>query len=1712
MAITRIKNNQITDATINASTKLVDRTVTGLKLAEALVYDSDLTVTGNLVVQGVTTTIDTTNTTIEDPIMVLGAQGTAGVDIGFVGVRTGLDNVALVWDESAGEFKAAYTESAGSDAAITNSPAGYANIHVATLTASAIAGDITLQGQLSDSVLFINATGKIATSSNIAYADASGTLEITGSATVDDVSINGTTITVDGNGSLVTATGTNGNIYITPDGTGQTFVKNLVLDGLTANRVLVTDTLGGTATSENLTFDGLLLGLTGNIDVSGMAGIADITIDTGLVQAAQGLSLVATGNLVLDPSANVLVDTAVSTQVFYAGPAKELIGSANFTFDGSQVAVTGALKVDNVTVDGDAIASAGPLTLAAALDQNVVLDVSGNGVVVVDDLTVDGTTITTSVVDGSIILDPNGNGVVSVSGAVIQNVAAPVLDTDAANKAYVDFVVGDTTDITADDSGVAVIDDGITAGSVVTTVDNVAVVTTTATSTVFAQPVTADNVTITGSTVNADTGNLVLDSTSGTVNVADATQYEVFVAGAAGALEGSADFTYDGANLAVTGNVVATGQVSAASLVVDNVTVDGDTITGAASTTVAATGNIVLDPTANVIVDTATANYVFVAGANKELAGSAAFTFNGSNLAVTGNAAVTGEVEAGSVVVDNVTIDNDEINAVGDLAITSTSGNISITPDVANGVVSITNLTIAGHTASRVVFTDLTGQMVTDGNLQFDGDDFTVTGSLTVDNVIVNSNTINTIGDNLTLRIDSNGTGEFYVDRNVTVSGNLSVLGTTTTVDSTVVTIQDPIIELGRGAGNTPLTTNDGKDRGIRLWYYDPTALEEQSAWMGYDHPTEEFRYFNDAIITDESVTGVLGTVNVGKVIVDTITIDNTSLTAAGALQLISGLDTDLSLTATGLGKVVVPTGDQFRVADLGEDRIVFTTTGGELITDADLTFDGGNLGLVGKLTVDNVTIDNDTVSSASALTLTSATGEDINITPGTGGVTNIAGLTVGGVTANRVVVSDAAGALVGDDDFTYNVTTNALTLVGSAKVDNVTIDGAIISVDTDATVAAAGNLVLDPTANVIVDTATATAVFYAGANKELLSSGNFTFDGSNVVVSGKVSIDDVTIDGSTVSSAIGLALTSGANGNIDITPNGTGTVNISNLAIAGLEPQRVVITSSTGALAEVDNFTFDGTALSLAGSLAVDNVTIDADSVAFAADATVSAVGNIVLDPGANVIVDTAVATRIFYAGTNKELSTSANFTYDGANLVLTGGFNATGAVDVTGSFAVDNVSIDTNTIESDTALNITSGADGNINIVPNGNGVVNIDGLVISGLAANSIVITDATGQTATSTALTFDGATVSATADVVVTGSLAVDNVSINGDTITGAASTTVATTGNLVLDPTANVIVDTATAQQIFYAGAAKELVGSSNFTYDGTEVKVTGNFEATGISVLGNVTVTGDDITTAGTMLTVNAAGADIDFQVSSDTIASALFVDGASGSVVVGSNVPTAEVSFKVDATDAMMVPVGLTAERPAIPVAGMLRFNTNLGDLELYDGDSWNSTSTEFTLIGSEVFNGDGSTATFTLSSAQTTASCIVSINGVIQFPTLAYAVSGTSLSFTEAPVPGDVIEVRKLTTTKSFALEVVNTAETARVTASESAAQIDVTGNLVPTTNVTYDLGTAAFRWRDLYLSGTTIDLGGIRLKNAAGTFTVVDGTDTPVPVNLDVDGGEY
>ncbi len=50
----------------------------------------------------------------------------------------------------------------------------------------------------------------------------------------------------------------------------------------------------------------------------------------------------------------------------------------------------------------------------------------------------------------------------------------------------------------------------------------------------------------------------------------------------------------------------------------------------------------------------------------------------------------------------------------------------------------------------------------------------------------------------------------------------------------------------------------------------------------------------------------------------------------------------------------------------------------------------------------------------------------------------------------------------------------------------------------------------------------------------------------------------------------------------------------------------------------------------------------------------------------------------------------------------------------------------------------------------------------------------------------------------------------------------------------------------------------------------------------------------------------------------------------------------TGQLTYADSATGGMFLPVGTTAQRPATPATGMIRFNTTTNAVETYNGSSW--------------------------------------------------------------------------------------------------------------------------------------------------------------------------
>ena len=161
-----------------------------------------------------------------------------------------------------------------------------------------------------------------------------------------------------------------------------------------------------------------------------------------------------------------------------------------------------------------------------------------------------------------------------------------------------------------------------------------------------------------------------------------------------------------------------------------------------------------------------------------------------------------------------------------------------------------------------------------------------------------------------------------------------------------------------------------------------------------------------------------------------------------------------------------------------------------------------------------------------------------------------------------------------------------------------------------------------------------------------------------------------------------------------------------------------------------------------------------------------------------------------------------------------------------------------------------------------------------------------------------------------------------------------------------------------------------------------------------------------------------------------------------------------------------------------------------------------------QFGELTSQTFTGDGSTTAFTLSyTVANPTSLIVTIDNVIQEPTTAYTVSGTTLTCTSAPAIGDTIHVRYL----GRVVDVANAAilqdsdQDTKVQVEESADEDTIRFDVAGTEVATIAASLTAVKNGALTLSGTTPTLT-IGDAGAEDTKLVFDGNAQDYRIGLD------
>jgi hypothetical protein len=247
----------------------------------------------------------------------------------------------------------------------------------------------------------------------------------------------------------------------------------------------------------------------------------------------------------------------------------------------------------------------------------------------------------------------------------------------------------------------------------------------------------------------------------------------------------------------------------------------------------------------------------------------------GSGIAVTGSPATS--------TISNITVINTgvtRLNAGSGIAISGSNGNVTV--GLSSIVGSVTSVGLTSSTllvsgspivTSGVMSVNLPSSIslsgnITGGNLITSGL-VTATGNITGGNLITSglvTATGNITGGNLsgtlitgTLRtaaqpnVTSLGTlTSLSISGNAIVGDNLFVNGNLVYINVDTLQVEDPIINLGGGPNGAPLTTNDGKDRGLLLNYYTTTPV---SAFMGWDNGNAEFTLGSNVSVANEVVT-----------------------------------------------------------------------------------------------------------------------------------------------------------------------------------------------------------------------------------------------------------------------------------------------------------------------------------------------------------------------------------------------------------------------------------------------------------------------------------------------------------------------------------------------------------------------------------------------------------------------------------------------------------------------------------------------------------------------------------------------------------------------------------------------------------------------------------------------------------------------------------------
>jgi len=1340
-------------------------------------------------------------------------------------------------------------------------------------------------------------------------------------------------------------------------------------------RLIATNETGTTYGNINAT--GLARLSVGSFNVPGTANIGTLAV-TG---AISGASLNVSGNVL---ASTVGASFLTASTVAVGNIAAVTVGNVGTQFNGAAVNLSGNILSagavhNSLTVNGNESVT-GYLNVTGNVMAAVItasqLNTTGNVLAtagVFNGLTVNGNEAVTGYlnVTGNVMTAQLNAGQVNTTGNVLATAGVFNGLTVNGNEAVTGYL-----NVTGNIMGAAGILNGLTVNGNEIVTGYLDVTGNVLATTVLAQLVTADDATF-GNVAAGFIGNTGTAYTGASINLSGN------VLAAAGVYNA---LTVNG-NESVTGYLNVTGNVLAAAGVYNALTVNGnESVTGYLNVT----GNVMtaqlnvgqINTTGNVLATAGTFNALTVNG-NESVTGYLNVTGNIlgaagtlSSLTVNGNESVTGYL--------NVT--GNILGATGTLGVLGVNNSLWANASIATTAQGIGAIVVPNGGISVAGAANIAGAITTAGAAQFNN-------TVTVGGIEYITNTTNATegtGSSGALQIK----GGASIARDLHIGGNLYASNIFTTTYQ-VITVQDPLLYLD--AANTyPYNF----DIGFYSNFVGPNPIDDtgnvyQHTGVVRDDTDNTWKFFSN-VRTEPSGSAITFDTNT---IYDPVKAGNLQLTytqaatstTTGALQVAGGA----GIAGTVVAGQINSTGNVLGQAGTFN---ALTVNGNESVTGyLNVT---GNV-LTASLSTGQINTTGNVLATAGTFNALTVNGNEsvtgyLNVT---GNIIGAAG-TLSGLTVN------------GNESITgyLNVTGNVIASAGT--FNGLTVNGAT-------------------TQN---GTLTVSSGFINSSGNILATAGTF----NSLTVNGNESVTGYLNVTGNVMAAVITASQLNSTGNIEA-QNGV----LNGLTVNGNESVTGYLNVTgniMGAVGTLSGLTVNGNE-SVTGYL---NVT---GNIIGAAGTLSSLTVNGVVNSTGNVLATGGVFNGLTVNG-NESITGYLNVTGN----VITAQVNAD-IVAATGTIWA-NASVVTNGLGVGALVAPNGGASFNGNIIANENvfagpdafnKAVGLQAITFAGVDANQYYVQSALRNldnrgSADFVAYGSSGADSDGWADFGFTGNAFADP----SYTITGPDDGYFIVRpdvggGNLVLATSETGVFNDivlgvgsflSTAEVARFHGN----VGSSgNAWIKYQTVSTTPNNGALrvdgGVGIRGNIRVGGGAV--------INNSQTADPFQVKGVATTSLIYADTAQGAVIIGgSNVaPQLGSTLKINGTDSMLLPIGSTGQRPGatgnIDLAGMIRFNTTIQNMEFYDGTQWQTAGSVFTVISDRQFTGnvgggygnvDGTNKNFTIQANSTTSGTIVSINGVIQFPTLAYDVSGTTLTFTEAPAPDDVIDVRVLATTSTI------------------------------------------------------------------------------------------